>query len=261
MSKRSTANMARRNGVDLGAPLLEAGGGMTEPTLPMGHSAVMAARQATETGDLDYFPTPPWAARAGSEIILALDPGRWTAWEPACGEGHLVHGLNDYFAHVAATDVYDYGFGEVLDFLDPDGWIPATPGDAQIPDWIITNPPFKDGEAFVRRAYRIARRGVAMLLRLQFIEGNRRHALFTADCPLTVLAPFSERVPMVKGRWDPEASSATAYAWFIFKRGHAAGDPSVRLIAPGARDRLTRPGDLSRFGMPETAELFDGAAA
>lgn len=234
---------------------------MSDPVLPMGNTAVMAGRQATEVGDLDYFPTPPWAARAGAEIIRAVDPGRWTAWEPACGEGHLAHGLADYFSSVAATDVHDYGFGDVLDFLAPDGWIPATPSDAQRPDWIITNPPFKLGEAFVRRAYSIARRGVAMLLRLQFIEGNRRHALFAADCPLTVLAPFCERVPMVKGRWDPEASSATAYAWFIFQKDGPVANATVRLIPPGTKERLTRPGDLARFGLSETAALFDPEAA
>lgn len=234
---------------------------MTDPVLPMGHTAVMAGRVATETGDLDYFPTPPWAGRAGGELIQAIDPGHWTAWEPACGEGHLAHGLQDYFASVAATDVFDYGFGEVLNFLDPDGWIPATPGDAQRPDWIVTNPPFKLGEAFIRAAWPRARRGVAMLLRLQFIEGGRRHALFTQDCPLTVLAPFSERVPMVKGRWDPDASSATAYAWFVFSKVAPTAPPAVHLIPPGSKDRLTRPGDLARFGLDETASLFGGAAA
>lgn len=257
MSKVSTANMARRLAEDLGTPLLDqAEGAASSSVLPVGRGAVMASRVATETGDLDYFPTPPWAARAGGELIRAIDPGDWTAWEPACGEGHLVHGLRDYFATVHASDVFDYGFGEVVDFLAPD----RPPRGPQGPDWIVTNPPFKLGEAFVRRAYAEARRGVAMLLRLQFIEGGRRHALFAQDCPLTILAPFSERVPMVKGRWDPDASSATAYAWFIFRKGAAPGPAAVHLIPPGSKDRLSRPGDLIRFGMAETSALFGDAA-
>ncbi|MFN3333731.1 MAG: hypothetical protein ACK47M_14585, partial [Caldilinea sp.] len=36
------------------------------------------------------------------------------------------------------------------------------------------------------------------------------------DCRLYAVAPFSERLPLVMGCWDPEASSAAAYAIFVF---------------------------------------------
>ena len=237
---------------------------------PSGAGSVMASRAPVEAGELDYFPTPPWAARAGAELITRLDPAARTCWEPACGGGHMAWGLKDYFpAGVAVSDVANHGAlasgwsaWEELDFLSR---VALTHFKAYpAPDWIITNPPFKDGEAFIRQGWRVARRGVAMLLRLQFIEGVGRHKLFTEDCPLTVLAPFCERVPMVKGRWDPEASSATAYAWFIFMRGastgHAAGclsagAPQVHLFPPGTKGRLTRPGDLVQFGLAETGAL------
>jgi hypothetical protein len=38
------------------------------------------------------------------------------------------------------------------------------------------------------------------------------------DRPPTLYAPFVERVPMVKGRWDPGASTATSYAWFVWRK-------------------------------------------
>ena len=138
--------------------------------LPSGGGAVMASRVEGSEG-LDYFPTPPWAARAGGELIQSFDPGAWTCWEPACGEGHMAHGLKDYFRIVRQTDVYDYGAtnpdqASVRSFLGPDPYLPSV----SAVDWIVTNPPFKDGEAFIRQAWGIARRGVAMLLRLQFIE-------------------------------------------------------------------------------------------
>lgn len=206
----------------------------------------------------DYFPTPPWAARAGGELIGQLDPGalRGTCWEPACGGGHMAHGLADYFGSVTGSDLIDRGHGEVLDFL-------ADEAEDRRADWIVTNPPFSDGEAFVRAGWRRARVGVAMLLRLQFLEGVSRHRMFTTDCPLAVVAPFTERVPMVKGRWDPEASSATAYAWFIWLKERADPDrpPVVRWIAPGSRERLTRPSDFELFApRPQSAagDLFDG---
>lgn len=49
-----------------------------------------------------------------------------------------------------------------------------------------------------------------------FLESATRYSgLFYVDPP-SVIAQFVERVPMVKGRHDPEASTATAYAWLIW---------------------------------------------
>lgn len=234
---------------------------------PKGSTAVMARRAPVELemggegGDpLDYFPTPPWAARAGGELIRRLDPmPRLTCWEPACGAGHMVHGLADYFDAVLGSDIADRGAGPVVDFLRPEAEGLGTA------DWIVTNPPFSDGEAFARTAWRRARRGVALLLRLQFLEGGQRHRMFTQYCPLTLVAPFAERVPMVKGRWDPEASTATAYAWFIWDKAaptFPAGPmaPRVHWIPPGSKERLTRPSDFELFApRPESValDLFD----
>jgi hypothetical protein len=236
---------------------------------PSGHTAVMAGRQAPEADTLDFFPTPPWSARAGGELVKRLDPGARTCWEPACGEGHMAWGLGDYFDDVYLTDIHDYGFweqgfGRVLNFLDEEADLHA----GQF-DWIITNPPFKDGEAFVRAALPRARRGVAMLLRSVFLEGAGRRPLFTDPAlGFAVAAQFAERVPMVKGRWDPQASSATAYSWFIWiKRpldaggmryaiaeANAAGGFLGLIIPPGTKSRLSRPADLARFCRTEPIE-------
>jgi hypothetical protein len=223
---------------------------------PAGFTSVMAQRLQTRAEDLDFFPTPPWAARAGGELISRLDPGGpWTCWEPACGEGHMMHGLKDYFGQVAGSDIHPYGAGAVFDFIGDAPINGDLPGGRW--DWIVTNPPFRDGEAFVRAALPRARRGVAMLLRLVFLEGGGRWPLFYGDTPLAVCAPFAERVPMVKGRYDPSASSATAYAWFIWRKGRASMPPELMGIAPGAKARLTRPSD-QRFARGEDAPLFGG---
>jgi len=230
---------------------------MIQPSLiPSGGAAVMAARASTPDS-ADFFPTPPWAARAGAELIAAIDPGTWKVWEPACGAGHMALGLTDFFGEPFATDAYDYGWDGCrisdLDFLS------AEADQFDEFDWIISNPPFVLGDAFVRAAYRRARRGVAMLLRLAFLEGGKRFELLYHDCPLTFVSPFAERVPMVKGRYDPEASSATAYAWFIWCKGEA-GPPRVLPIAPGARERLTRQSDMHFADAPDLP-LFGGEAA
>ncbi len=221
---------------------------------PSGFLSVMADRAPVTSETLDYFPTPPWAARAGGELIKLIDPGARTAWEPACGGGHMAHGLRDYFDAVSESDIVQYGTNIVGDFLSLDDhlWWPRV-------DWIVTNPPFIHGEAFVREAWKRAKRGVAMLLRLSFLEGVSRHALLHHDLTLYCVAPFAERVPMVKGRWDPKASTATAYAWFIWvKPGcvEVPDRPFLASIPPGSRPRLTKPSDLARFADRADLTLF-----
>jgi hypothetical protein len=197
---------------------------------------------------LDYFPTPPWAARAGAELIQRLDPAAASVWECACGAGHMAEPLLEYFS-VFASDVHPHGYGEVIDFLSDDA--DAVRDDI---DWIVTNKPFKPAGDFLTRALRRARRGVALLLRVQFLEGVGRYPLLYGSEPMTAFAPFSERVPMVLGKWDPEASTATAYAWFLWMKG--AEPMPVQPIGPGTRDRLWRADDAARFGAKGDAPLL-----
>ena len=222
---------------------------------PAGFTAVMNQRLTADAASLDFFPTPPWAARAGGELIKRLDPGAVNCWEPACGEGHMAHGLADYFpGGVLCSDIHGYGAGAVFDFLGPapEAWPGAV-------DWVVTNPPFNLGEAFVRRGLEYATRGVAMLLRLNFLEGQTRYRLLYGEHPVTVVAPFAERVPMTKGRWDPGASTATAYAWFVWIKGVPPG-PRLEPIPPGAKTRLSRPSDLQFARAQGDAPLFEGEA-
>lgn len=202
--------------------------------------AVMAQRKGAHDS-LDHFPTPPWATRALCEHVLKPIMGgscfitQATAWEPACGDGAMARPLAEYFASVRASDVHNYGFGEVDDFLMP----APVPAD-QRPDWIVTNPPFRLAEDFIRRAIPLAKHGVAMLVRLQFVEGVGRWKMF-CDRPPAVVAPFAERVAMVKGRLDPKASTATAYCWIVWMHGHASMTSIIWI--PPCRKALERGGD------------------
>jgi len=221
-------------------------------------TAVMARRSVAADG-LDYFPTPPWGTRALCEVVLG---GRealsgLTVWEPACGEGHMARPLAEYFGTVYASDVYPHGHGEVGDFLGTElapGW--QLPGPV---DWIVTNPPYHAGEAFARRALSVARVGVAMLLRSAWLEGVERDLMFQAH-PLSIYAPFIERLAMVEGKLDRKASSATAYAWFVWVKG--AGDTRLVRIPPGSKRRFDRDEDWRRVGASvESTPLFGGVAA
>lgn len=83
--------------------------------------------------------------------------------------------------------------------------------------WIITNPPFVPAARLLAKALAMEGvDGVALLLRLQWLTGQERWREIFARTPPTVVAPFVERVPMVLGGYDPAASTATDYAWFIW---------------------------------------------
>jgi hypothetical protein len=200
--------------------------------------AVMAQRAELKTS-LDDFPTPPWATRALVEHVVSSKAslGSMTCLEPACGRGHMSVALADYFGEVVSYDVFDYGFGRLANFL-------KAKYDDQSFDWVITNPPFKLAEDFIKRSLKIARRGVAMLTRTVFIESVGRYESLFKPNPPSVFAQFVERVPMVKGRLDKKASTATGYGWIVWEK---ARPPGTRLVwIPPCRKLLERDGDYQQ---------------
>jgi hypothetical protein len=226
---------------------------MTAPAA-RGFTAVMAARREPPDA-LDFFPTPLWATRALFRHVLpALGVETvGCVWEPACGEGHMAAVIGEFTDRVTASDIFDYGFGKAPhDFLHDD---PLTN-----PNWIVTNPPFKIACEFTLRALDLATEGVAMLVRTQWIETVGRYKKLFRDRPPVVYAPFAERVPMVKGRWDPDASTATSYAWCVWRKPLTAEPTRVFWIPPGCRTALTNADDCERFAAwtlsPSDAPLF-----
>lgn len=194
--------------------------------------AVMAQR--SEANDsLDHFPTPPWATRALCEWLADYRLLRCdTVWEPACAEGHMARPLSEYFGLVYASDVHNYGFGEVSDFL----W----PSDRRA-DWIVTNPPFRLAEQFVTTAMLRSSVGVAVLVRTAFLEGAARHRGLFDPIPPSDILQFVERVPMHKGRLVKNGSTATAYCWLVWRKG-TPRQTQFHWIAP-CRKRLERGSD------------------
>lgn len=201
--------------------------------------AVMAQRSEPHDS-LDFFPTPPWATRALCEFLATCDAelSSMTVWEPACGEGHMARPLAEYFGKVLASDVHQYSPATLLcDFL-----FPGEPCVERC-DWIITNPPFRLGMQFALTAIDRANRGVALLVRTAFLEGADRHSSLFSKHPPVAILQFCERVPMVKGRYDPTASTATSYCWIIWLKRRSPNVPTLfGWIAP-CRSKLERPGD------------------
>ena len=197
--------------------------------------AVMAQRfEPSES--LDDFPTPPWATRALCEYVIDASGG---VWEPACNRGFMSRPLSEYAQSVRSSDIHDYGFGETCNFL-------TTPLEMDCVDWVITNPPFKEAQAFIERALFASRQGVAILARTVFMESIGRYDTLFSVNPPTIIAQFAERVPMVKGRIDPKASTATGYAWFVWDKTKSTSSTKLTWIPP-CRKQLERDGDYSGF--------------
>jgi hypothetical protein len=224
---------------------------------------------------LNYFPTPPWAVRALCEFLEqeVANLRSLVCWEPACGERHMARALEEYFFDVVATDVHQYDADHALfDFtMCAMGY-----HDGELPDFVITNPPFMLASEFIEAASVVAECGFAMLVRSAFLEGEGRHKTLWSVNPPSFVLQFSERVVLLEGRLvrsgavDPfaekegtKASTATAYVWLVWLRGES--DTRFRWIAP-CRARLGRASDYPDYsaevGAPPADGLFgEGVAA
>lgn len=204
--------------------------------------AVMSQRHEG-ANSLDPFWTPPWAVRALCEHVLipgvfACDRSqlaRYDVWEPACGPGHMARALAEYFDEVYASDVFDYGWpgmNAFIDFTDSPVF--------ELSDFIITNPPFKLASKFVIAALSRARIGVCMLVRGPFTETVGRYNHIFKETPPTIVAYFSERVPMHRNRLLKKGKSATQYIWLVWIKDWA---PMPPLWIPPCRKQLEMESD------------------
>jgi hypothetical protein len=213
--------------------------------MPQNTTHAVMAQRVEAKDSRDDFPTPPWATRALFEHIL---DGRFamteqSCLEPACGEGHMARVLEEYFGEVSGSDIHDYPYAYGSggrDFLTYRYALKSF-------DWVITNPPFRLSEEFIIRGMNVARQGVAILARSVFIESVGRYRALFESMPPTKFAQFTERVPMVKGRLDKNASTATSYAWLVWEKKEKAAPANPRLMwIPPCRKRLERAADYEQ---------------
>jgi hypothetical protein len=205
-------------------------------------------QQRSEPHDsLDDFPTQPWATRALIEHVLIPQIGlsgrrdlkQMSVWEPAANRGHMSAPLREYFGRVVESDIHQYRDHFVCDFLMPG----TEPSSIMLKgaDWIITNPPFRLAEQFIERARQVKGwQGTAMIVRTSFLEGVGRYERLYAINPPTIVAQFTERVPMVKGRLTATGSTATSYCWLVWMEN---ASPRPMIWIPPCRKKLEQPSD------------------
>ena len=162
----------------------------------------------------DFYPTPPCA----TEALLAVESFDGEIWECACGDGAISRVLEAHGHKVRSTDLVDRGYGETpLDFL-------SVPFTCSVPN-VVTNPPYSLAEDFVRTALNISTVKVAMLLKLTFLEGEKRRRMFEST-PLARVHVFSKRLTLTRNGAAMGSSGMMAFAWFVWQHGFA-GRPQI----------------------------------
>ena len=216
-------------------------------------SSVGAKRSVAKDG-LDDYPTTPWATRALLEYLtetIGLDLSGKAVWEPAANRGFMVDVLEQVFKKVYASDVHDYGHGfKVADFLRVNTGPKC--------DWMITNPPFNRADKFALKALDLGIRNFALLCRVQWLEGIGRYDNLFSYRPPAKVVVFTERMATYPGRVVLDASSATAYAWFIWNRKSTRQNVStvVDWLPPGSKKRFTYyEDDLFAYRSRATAKI------
>lgn len=127
-------------------------------------------------------------------------PRSTVVWEPAAGGGHMVAVLREHFDTVLFSDLH---------YSQHDFLTAPWPGEAA-PSWVITNPPYKHAEVFVRRALDLVPY-VAMLMNTAFLEGVGRSAGLFQEYPPSRILMVNRRMRMPNG-----VSSTFSHVWMVW---------------------------------------------
>jgi hypothetical protein len=199
--------------------------------------AANAGRNSLADRGADLYETPPQAIQA----LIRAEPLPNVIWECACGPGSIVRELRSAGRYVYATDLIDYGCPESehgIDFL-------SAPAPSFAIGAVVTNPPYKLAGEFVAHAIELGIPKIAMLLRLAFLESEKRRPIL--DCGLLArVHVFRNRLPMMhRDGWaGPKASSSIAFAWFVWELGHK-WPTELRRISWGDNAGFQQLGDVA----------------
>ena len=159
----------------------------------------------------DFYPTPTWATETLIERCPCIS-GK--ILECASGAGDISRLLGKHFSTVSTNDIdlardADYH----LDLSTKPGWLEI----AERPDWTVTNPPFCYAPKMVPLAYEFSAVGIAMLLRITFLEPCNNRIGFLSEHPPTQLIVM----PRISFTGDGGKDLACT-AWFIWNKQHEA---------------------------------------
>lgn len=189
----------------------------------IGNNGIILAcnNRSKDTPEFDYYATDPIAV----EKLLNVHSFKHDVWEPCCGEGHISNVLLSHGYDVYNTDIIDRGCNdETVDFMKI-----STIVCGQFEEDIVTNPPYKLGVDFVKKAIEILANEcqIALLLKLTFMCSKGRAKFFEENPPKFIYV-FSDRIECAKNG-NFEGKKGVDYAWFIWEKGWH-GDTTLRWI-------------------------------
>lgn len=167
----------------------------------------------------DKYFTNPQITKA----LLNIAPIKGWVYEPCVGKGHILKVLKE------RVDVNCFG-GDIDpvgdNFLRMDAtcsheWQNIQKRYSRF-NWVVSNPPYSqpDCQEIINNAWEYASDGVAMLLRLSYLEpclnkaGGYRGE-FLKEAPLSHLIVFN---PRPKFRTDTKGTDSSTVAWFVWQK-------------------------------------------
>ena len=143
----------------------------------------------------------------------------WDIWvdadifEPCAGDLHLVKQLKDLeYYSVQYTDLKILGDCKYFDATSKYMWEDREAEKGK-PDFTITNSPFALAPKILPLAYEYSKYGVAMLLRLSYLEPCKNRAVWLAEHPISKIIS----IPRISFTGDGK-SDFVATAWFVWDK-------------------------------------------
>jgi hypothetical protein len=154
--------------------------------------------------EYDFYPTP----ERGTLALLNHEIFNGDIWECACGDGSMGKVIETFGYNIIATDLFPRDYGYELDFLTSTKLLAPN---------IVTNPPFKFAQQFLEHALELGVRKLALLCKIQFLEGVKR-SIILENSPLSKVLVFRRRLTIMREGTKPKGGGMMTYAWFIWEK-------------------------------------------
>lgn len=191
---------------------------------------------------LDQYFTPKFA----THVLLQHQKIAGNIIEPCSGRGDIADPLRAV-GNVSTNDIDEALTADRhWDAADALFWrsIPT-------PDWVVSNPPFSCCHPIIVGAFSRATQGVAMLLRLSYLEPCNNRAEFLSAFPPSLIV-----LPRISFTGDGKTDNVTC-AWFIWDFSRHQ-ETSVKVVSKQDVAKLmTRP-DVSKSDTSDPATIQVG---